>query len=165
MPHTARHDYVLIRCSLLDSSGLSSRSLHLFSSGQRPPLHTDAQVLSIRVQTVHTAVLPHLALCWAIHLPPGTEIPNFLKHPDQPRVKVPLQLITLLMTSLSASLGLQRWTGIQISLLPPCKWPRRPATAVWWVSANGPWLNLPSPFSYESWYVEPQEAVDFVGQR
>lgn len=67
-----------------------------------------AQVLSIREQTVHTAVLQHLALCWATQLPPGTETPNFLKHPDQPRVKVPMHLITLLMTSLSASLGLQR---------------------------------------------------------
>lgn len=49
MPHTARQEYVLIRCFLLDSSGLSSRLLHLFSSGQRPRLHIGAQVLSIRV--------------------------------------------------------------------------------------------------------------------
>lgn len=51
---------------------------------------------------IHAAVSLHLALFWAIQLPPGKETPNFLKHPGQPRMKVPMQLITLLMTSLSA---------------------------------------------------------------
>lgn len=50
----------------------------------------------------------HIWLCAGPSHFPLVQIPNFLKHPDQPRVKVPMQLITLLMTSLSASLGLQR---------------------------------------------------------